>query len=238
VRAELLALRKSALGLTVEALSDCPVIVGLLGDGHPAAAYNKLKHRILGTEGDTALKAVTASLGLTSDQPTHLGRLTDFGVEHGYDQRQVRRYSDKGVRQLAQLLIQSWSPEAAPCLDVYGYQTAPEAFAFMIEVKRPYFIEMREPQVTLYSGSSAPRDLAVDLAAEQQSGMWQVARSADPLEVRVPDETSIAYVWRGELFPKFGMHWRTDLHGYGLTSEALGNKIMVRVLPAFRGTRA
>src|SRR3954462_12996318 len=111
VRGELLALRKTSDGATVETLGGAPVISGLLGNGDPRTAYNRLKHIVLDAEQNTAMAAAASSLGFASDRPTHLGRLEDFGAERGYDQRQVRRYSDRGVRNLAQL-VTAWAVDS------------------------------------------------------------------------------------------------------------------------------
>lgn len=231
VRAELLAIRKTSSGLTVAALTYSPVISGLLGNGDPRIAYNTLKHAILSADADTSLKAATSSLGLSSDKPTHLGRLDDFGAEHGYDQRQVRRYSDKGIAQLARLITSSWITEAVPSLDVFGYQTGPDRFMFTVEARRQQVIEMQPVRTTSYVGTDEPAVVDVPTTHEQD-GIWTIARSTQPIEVEATEETSLVWVWRGELWPKFSVQWRTDLHGHGLTSESVGNKLMVRVLPA------
>jgi hypothetical protein len=230
IRAELLAIRKTSDGLTVAALTHSPVISGLLGNGDPRLAYNTLKHAILSAEADTSLKAATSSLGLASDKRTHLGRLDDFGAEYGYDQRQVRRYSDKGVQQIARFISSSWITDAVPCLDVFGYQTGPDTFMFTFETKRQYVIEMQPVRAVLYVGSDEPRELEVPLAGSED-GIWRQARSTQPIEVEAKAETSLAWTWRGELWPKFGVQWRTDLQGHGVTSESVGNKVMIRILP-------
>lgn len=236
VRAELLAIRKTSHGLTVAALTHCPVIAGLLGNGDPRVAYNSLKHAILSTDADTSLKAATSSLGLTSDKATHLGRLDDFGAEHGYDQRQVRRYSDRGIQQLARLISSSWITEAVPSLDVFIYQTGPDRFAFMVETRCQQFIEMRPLRTRLHVGTHQPEVVDVP-TTERQEGIWNHARTIHPIEVDVTDETSLAWMWRGELWPKFSVQWRTDLIGHCVTSEYVGNKLMVRVMAAIRSAR-
>lgn len=230
VRAELLALRKSRSGLTVGALSGCPTIVGLLGEGDPSVAYNKLKHRVLSADADTALMAAAASLGLASAGQTHLDRLADFGNEHGYEQRQVRRYSDKGIHQLALLIAGSWSPELSPCLEVLCYQTGSDEIAALVNTKRPYFVEMCALQATLYRGSHSPESLTTSMV-ESEEAMWSICRATQPTTLRAEMETSVAWTWRGELFPKFSFSWRSELQGFGVTWEALGNRGMLRLLP-------
>jgi len=55
----------------------------------------------LSLDQDLAVTAAGYSLGYASDYDSHLGRLDDFGRDYTYDQRQARRYSDKGIEQIA-----------------------------------------------------------------------------------------------------------------------------------------
>ncbi|KOX19050.1 hypothetical protein [Nocardiopsis sp. NRRL B-16309] len=228
-RAELLAVRKTAAGLTVDTMAQSPVICGLLGDGDPLSAYNTLKHKVLSTDADMSMKAALASLGFTSDQQTHLGRLDEFGAEHSYEQRQVRRYSDKGVRQLAKLITTNWITEAVPCLDVACFQVAPERFLFVTQARSQYFVEMRPIRVVLYQGKNGPKELDLQ-AVERQEGIWNHV-DMDPIRLQVTDEeTSLVWVWRGELWPKFAVQWCMDVQGVKTVSEGCGNKMRLRLL--------
>ena len=230
VKAELLVIRKASEGLTAAAIARSPVIRGLLGAGDPQVAYNILKHLILNADGDTGLEAAISSLRLTSDQATHLGRLDEFGTDRGYEQRHVRRYSDKGIQQLATLIATNWTVTSVPSLDVHGYQVAADRFIFGAETKRQHYIDMQPLQIHLYRGLEDSYQLKITLT-ESEDDIWNLARLVQPIEVHPVQETSLAFVWRGELWPKFSMQWRTDIVGYGITNESVGNKLMVRLLP-------
>ena len=230
IRSELLVMRKTSDGVTVAALVDSPVIVGLLGDGDPRTAYNKLKHVVLDAEPTIALAAAASSLALTSARSTHLGRLEDFGAEHGYDQRQARRYSDRGVRELAQL-ISAWAVESVPALDVTAYQVGQHDFVFMATARRHHYVEMRPVRATLRVGTGEPQDVTPDFA-DHEEGIWIVGRTPGPVTLLAEEEASLIWEWRGELWPKFSVAWRTDLNGHALVSESLGNKMMIRILPS------
>ncbi len=233
VRAELLAIRKASEGLTPAAVARSPVIRGLLGAGDPQIAYNTLEHLILSAERDTGLEAATSSLGLTSDKQTVLGRLDDFGGERGYEQRHVRRYSDKGIRQLAALIATNWTVDSVPFLEVHGYQVGPDRFVFGVETKCQYYIEMQQLRVDLYRGAEPPHRLAIAVE-ESEDDIWTLVRLVEPIQIQADEETSLTFVWRGELWPKFAVHWRTDIAGYGVITESLANKLMVRLLPGNR----
>lgn len=71
-----------------------PTVVALLGDGDPLLAFTQLQDRILQTIGQAddslPIQAAAYSLGLASDSDTHLGRLTDFGADFGFEARQAQ----------------------------------------------------------------------------------------------------------------------------------------------------
>lgn len=90
-------------------MAHCPVMCGLLGNGDPEVAHVQLSLKILEiieSEDDVmALEATCYSLGLTTTADTHLRRLEEFGAKHFLDQRQARRYSDRGVSQRAPKMV-------------------------------------------------------------------------------------------------------------------------------------
>jgi hypothetical protein len=231
VKVELLAIRKASEGLTPATVARSPVIRGLLGAGDPQIAYNTLQHLILNADSDTGLEAATSSLGLTSDKQTHLGRLDDFGGERGYEQRHVRRYSDKGIRQLAALIATNWTVHSVPLLEVHGYQVGPGRFVLTVETKCQHYIEMQPLRGDLYRGAEPPQRLELAFG-ESREDIWNLARLIEPIEIQADEETSLAFLWRGELWPRFAVHWRTDISGYGVSTESLANKLMVRLVPA------
>lgn len=208
------------------ALATRPVTCGLLGNGDPAVAYNTIKHQLLAADADTALNAAMSSLGLTSGQPTHLGRLEDFGAEHHYDQRQVRRYSDRGIRQLARLIATNWATVSVPQLDVTVVQIGPQSLECHVRTAQHYYIEMRPLKATLRDGEAAPRDLDLP-SAETDGGLWIRQHCAGGVQLSVVTETSLTLVWVGELWPKFAVQIVGSLVGMSVAVEALGSKLMI-----------
>ena len=228
VRAELLAIRKTADGMTVATLSASPVTCGLLGNGDPLVAYNAIKHLLLDADADTALSAAMSSLGLSSDQATHLGRLEEFGFAHHYDQRQVRRYSDKGIRQLARSIATHWATISVPQLDVTVVQTGPDTVEAFARSRHHYYIEMRPLRTTVRGNDGVPNDL--DLApTTRDDGLWLSYQYPNGIQLAVKPETSLTLVWAGELWPKYAVQLIGPVEQLVLTTESLGSKLMLTV---------
>lgn len=222
-----MAIRKTPAGLTVAALAACPVTSGLLGNGDPVVAYNAIKHQLLKVDADTALMAAMSSLALSSGQTTHLGRLEDFGSEHGYDQRQVRRYSDRGIGQLARLIATNWATISVPQLDVTVVQTGLDALGVFPSWRHHYYIEMRPLKVTLRGGDGEPHDL--DLATDQtDDGLWLRYACPDGVQLRVEPEASVIFVWVGELWAKYAVEVVGRLEQVRVAVESLGSQLMIK----------
>ena len=118
IRDELLFARSRPGGLSPHTMAQCPVICALLGNGDPEVAHVQLGLKLLELiEADDDVMAVEAacySLGLATASETHLQRLEEFGSKHFIDQRQARRYSDRGVAQLARLIATNWTTQTVP----------------------------------------------------------------------------------------------------------------------------
>lgn len=225
MRAELLAVRKTDDGLTLASMARCETICTLLGNGDPAVALNLVKHRLLDSDHSRAMQAVMASLGLTSDARTHLGRLEAFGERFGFEQRQARRYSDRGIRELAQLVATNWASSSVPYLDLTVWQTADDRFAVMMTTRLLRVIEMRQPVATLRHGDVAS---GCELGWVLRHHLQHVTgRISEPLDIELAGPTSLAVVWGGELWPKFTV---TAVKGMtrGLRSETVGAKVAIR----------
>lgn len=229
VRAELLAVRKAADGLCLATMATSPVICSLLGDGDPAVALSTFKLRALDMQATTGLKAALSSLGLTSTGRTHLARLEDFGSAHTYDQRQVRRYSDTGIRQLATTIATNWATISVPTLDVTVATASDNAVQVFVVSSRHEFIDMRPLRVTLRQAEE-DTELSLQLAEAAQGSRLE-QRTTKPIEISIQTETSLTFVWRGELWPKFALRLTGDHSQRMVSSESLGNKLMVRFIP-------
>lgn len=228
VLAELLHLRKQSTGVTVDALARSRLICDLLGAGDPYVAYTRLSHEILDSDLDLPVKAAAASLGLLAEGDTHLKRLDAFGDEVGMDQRQVRRYSDRGIRTLARLIATNWPTETVPRLTA-AVVRAEQSWELHLATARLLAVEMRPVTVTLLAGSIR-KEIAPKWATWDDDA-WQQSHTVEPM--RIADkgkETSVVIVWRGELWPKHAVSWIGE-HA-DATSESLGSKLMLRIASA------
>lgn len=227
VLAELLALRKQAAGVTVDTLARATVVSDLLGAGDPVVAYTRLGHEILDSDLDLPVKAAAASLGFLAAGDTHLKRLDAFGAQIGMEQRQVRRYSDRGIRTLARLIATNWPTETAPRLSVAVVRSERD-WEIHLTAERLHAVEMHEPSVTVLAGGTSHNLAPAWMTRDDH--VWQRTHTVEPL--RASDdgvETSVVIVWRGELWPKHAVTW-IGSHT-GATSESLGNKLMLRLAP-------
>lgn len=225
VLAELLLLRKQSAGITVDTLARSTTICDLLGAGDPFVAYTRLSHEILESDLDLPVNAAAASLGFLAEGDTHLKRLDAFGAQIGMDQRQVRRYSDKGIRTLARLITTNWPTETVPQLTVAVVRSE-RGWELHLTTARLLAVDMRPVAVTVLDGTA--REVTSPEWAVHDDHVWEFAHTVEPLHIRDSgEETSVVIVWRGELWPKFAATWLGQ-HG-DVTSESLGNKLMLRL---------
>lgn len=217
VLGELLAARKTAEGLSPNAMAQCRVMVGLLGDGDPLVAFTRLQARVLESLelGDDVMpiEAAAYSLGLSSDQKTHLDRLNDFGMEFGYEARQARRLSDKGIRQLAQLVASNWVVHTVPTLELFIAQQRDGSLALTLRTRRQRFVDMAALSVRREAADGRE---AVPASGETQAvgcaqddSLWVTERLAEPLHLPVEELSesgaSVRFVWHGEMWPRFSV---------------------------------
>lgn len=223
---ELRELRRATAGVTVESLATSRVITRLLGDGDPYLAYTRLQHALLDATSGRSTKAAAASLGFSSAGATHLDRLVEAGDDlGGLDQRQVRRLSDKGLEALSVLIASNWAVESVPSLDV-AINYLDQGSAVMLRTVRPLVVAMGDVEVDVLVGNrhidpplNWVREVRDDAEHARLQGTMLVSDSGL--------ETSLAVVWRGELWPKFAVHWLDQ--ATGVSAETLGNKLMIRL---------
>lgn len=232
VLAELLATRKSREGLTVASLTSSPTMCRLLGNGDPLLAYNRFKQRALkhlrSTE-SLAVEAALASLGLTALGSTHLARLDEFGSDRGYEQRQVRRHSDQGVRVLAHLIATNWVGASSPVLSLMLWPSADRdrSATARIEAHWPVDLSMRAVEVQLASGAVPTLH---QLSGAAESDGWLIEALA-PLSLGVHDlESGVKVSWPGEIWPRFAVRL-VGAWDHVLAIDALGNSLVI----AYRG---
>lgn len=229
VRQELLGLRKAQHGMTIESLGSAPFITGLLGEGDPSQAFNVISRNVLASDLGLSLKSAAASLGLLAVGETHLQRLDDYGAEVGLDQRQVRRYSDNGVVTLAQLIVSTWTTTGVPCLDI---TVAAEDYtiSLLVATRRLLVVEMRPVAITVH-GSGASQSVHYPHHEQDADDDWWVRQvPTEPIMIDMHDaetEVAVRVVWRGEMFPKFGIIFPHGLDDM-LTFESHGNTCQIR----------
>ncbi len=226
VLAELLSLRKSRSGVTLASIAHADTICQLLGAGDPYVAFSKLRHQVLDSDLGLSIRAAASSLGLLAEGESHLARLVAFGEEAFLEQRQVRRYSDKGIRELARLITTNWPTETSPQLTAI---ISPNSVGWEMQVTtaRLNAVEMKDPQVAVLVGAeTAYPELSWKVGVR---GAWFHSGLREPIFVyKAGDvEISVVVVWRGELWPKFNTVWLGTFDGG--TVETLGTKLMLRL---------
>jgi len=227
VKSELLRMRKTQDGVTVGALARTEALRQVLGGGDPRLAYNGLKHIMIVKSDSLAVVAASYSLGFASDAPSHLGRLDDFGTEYGYDQRQARRHSDKGVVELARHIGSEWTLEASPVLDVHILRADEEVLEVYVRAERLRFIDMREPLIEAVEASGARAVVTCDW---REAGDDQFIRAASNFLISLDDATqrALSIRWQGEIWPRFAVSV-PPITKADLGIEALGCRLQLVV---------
>lgn len=217
-------------------MAQCPVMCDLLGNGDPEVAHVQLSLKILEIiEADDdvmALEAACYSLGLATAADTHLRRLEDFGSKHFIDQRQARRYSDRGVRQLARLIATNWTIETVPEATMILVGTGdPGNVGFTIRLRRQRHVDMHEPKIGIWSVTQdEPNPLAVAWKRTCELDALWIEDEFDSPEVLTADhETTIRLVWGGEVWPKFTVVLTGNIDAAMVISETLGAACAVSI---------
>jgi hypothetical protein len=226
---ELKALRKRTDGASVAAVSASPTICRLLGNGDPLVAWSRLQHLALNTPWSRDVEAACYSLGFASNATTHLARLEEFAAAFYVDQRQARRYSDRGLLQLAQVITTNWVLDAVPTLDIVLTPCSPSEVVMYARVSTPEVVSMQLPQLEVIRDNGEQRlDVEyVEVPGEQVIGY----RFARPITVEVTGASSIVIRWFGELWPKFSVQISGIWPTFTPIVETLGAKAMVRLIP-------
>ncbi|MGK2321275.1 hypothetical protein [Gordonia rhizosphera] len=227
---ELRALRKRTDGASVAGLASSPTITQLVGNGDPLVAWSRLQHLALDAEWSREIEAACYSLGFASTSDTHLGRLEDFAAEFYMDERQARRYSDRGLIELSRLITSNWILDAVPTCDVVLNANGPTCCELYARCGHPESVRMDPPRFEVLSDAPA-EELHPQWVTEQHDGRC-TTRFARPAAVLLSGETSLVVRWSGEVWPKFS----AQLSGSWVEStpvvECLGNKMMIRWFPS------
>lgn len=218
-------------------MANYPTMRRLLGDGDALIAFQRLQHRILETldTGDDvrAVEAAAYSLGLGSAGETHLDRLNDFGTDYGLEARQVRRYSDLGIRQLAQLITSNWIVHAVPTLEVFATQQSNGSLAIGLRTTRQDLIDMSPVQSFSVEPDGERTVLDADLSDASPSDRVIVQTLRQPFVLLAPQQGAprhLRFEWEGEIWPRFVMNVVGPIAPeYVLTTQTLGNAMQLSV---------
>jgi len=218
-------------------MANYPAIRRLLGDGDPLVAFGRLQHRILETldtrDDVRALEAATYSLGLGSAGQTHLDRLVDFGNAHGYEARQVRRYSDLGIRQLAELITSNWIVHAVPTLEVLAAHQSNGSWAITLRATHPNLIDMAPVDVLSVDGQGHRAPVEANLTDRGSTDRVEVLTLAEPFVLAAAKPgvpRHLRFEWKGEVWPRFVLNVVGPVAaGTVLTSQTLGNALQLSV---------
>lgn len=232
---ELLAARKRPGGLSPQSMAQCPVMSDLLGNGDPEVAHVQLCLKVLEiTEADddvTDLEAACYSLGLTTEADTHLARLQQFGDKYYIDQRQARRYSDRGIKQLARLIATHWTTQTVPEATVIVIGTGPSRVAYTVQTRCQLHVDMRPIKVGIWLASQdAPTPVDTTWRATGDDP-WVEQEFGAPEMLLIDEETTIRIVWRGEVWPKFTVVFTGNLDASMARTETLGAACAVTLTP-------
>ena len=227
IRRELLNLRKQRANLSPEALVHAAALSTILGDSDPRVAYNSLKHVVLSHSERRPIMAAAYSLGFASEGTTHLDRLTEFGSEYGYDQRQARRYSDRGIAELASWITRERTIEASPVLRAQILRADDVALEVVVTTERLSFIEMQVPLLETVHKDGRREQLDTDW--NESTGTIVQSRTSAIVGQNDP-RPALSVFWRGELWPLIFLE--APLTGEAsnrLLVYALGNRLQLSV---------
>ncbi len=237
IHAELVAARKRPGGLSPQTMALCPVMCDLLGNGDPEVAHVELSLKLLElieAEDDVrAIEAACYSLGLTTAADTHLARLEEFGAKHFLDQRQARRYSDRGLEQLARLISTHWTVPTVPEATLILIGVLPGQIGFTVQTRRQRHVDMRDPAVSVWQDGDKERTpLAVQWKrTSEPDALWVKDEFETPHVLVVKTETTLRVVCRGETWPKFTVVLTGDIDASTVRCETLGAACAVTVSP-------
>jgi len=231
VHHELLAARKNPYGLTLEQMAACPVLLELLGNGDPLTARRSLIHHIheleAADQADMPIRAAAASLGLADQTKTHLDRLNNFGTEYGYEQRQVRRFSDKGLRELAATITTRPLNLARSNVDLFIHwddtDPATPGWAIAAITHQHWFVHMEALQLSIGSHRNDQTTIPLETTA-QRDKVWITTRYEPVFLTNLTATVVVTLRWPGELLPKYTTLIASDQAPGSIVTEAVGDR--------------
>ena len=211
-------------------IAESQTVCQLLGNGDPVLAWSQLQHLALGVEWSKDIEAACYSLGFASTGSTHLARLEEFAAELYIDQRQARRYSDRGLVQLTRLICTNWVTYSVPTFDMVITPSSSSTVVLYFQCCRPEVVRMAVP--TVRSRNAVGEKVFDFTTTEWRDGPMICVRVEQPLTADLQGETSITASWSGELWPKFSVRMAGHTPHVTEIVECLGAKMVVRLLEA------
>jgi len=229
ILAELKAIRKRRFGMTKDALAASPLIVGYLGNGDAEVAHSVFVQSALRHEWQQEIEAALYSLGVACEEESHLDRLESFAAEWFMDQRQARRYSDKGLEQIATLITTNWAVFSTPTIQLtYTYVPALAQMRVDVVAKHLLATAMKEPKFSLIErGTSAY--LVFSFVADEDE-CHRSLKTTLYLDWIPGQLFQLTTVWRGELWPMFEQLLAAEItQEMQVRVQTSGNKSVVLV---------
>ncbi|MDR1237004.1 MAG: hypothetical protein LBK28_02060 [Propionibacteriaceae bacterium] len=245
VLSELLAARKQPEGLTEGLMARLPTLTALLGDGDPKAALDDLVRNVLAHSQETddalAVTAAAYSLGLTreldSRANTHLARLEAFGAAYGFEQRQARRHSDNGLRELTKLITSHFTTRTQPRLDlviVTSQRDSGDAVTVFIDLHTHPAAPMRPPRLGIRLDDQPSGEVALrfvpSLSKTDQTPGWSHQTLDRPLTVPLSQAVRLSLRW-GPLWPQLTVMVTGERSNqFDVVTEVVGRRVGVGVM--------
>lgn len=213
VLAELKVIRKRRFGMTKDALAASPLIVGFLGNGDAEVAHSVFIQSALRHEWQQEIEAALYSLGVACEEESHLDRLEAFAAEWFMDQRQARRYSDKGLEQIAMLITTNWAVFSTPTIQL-TYTYVPTLAQMRIDVVAQHLLvtAMKEPKFSSIE-HGAITELVFPFAVDEDTQRRTITTTL--YSDWAPKESfQMTTVWRGELWPMFEQSFAAEINKF------------------------
>lgn len=171
----------------------------------------------------SACEAASYSLGLCTYADINLARLEQFGAVRFLDQRQARRYSDRGLLQLARLISTHWTTQTVPEATLILVGLDESRVGLTVQLRWQRHIHIHPPKLSLWrDGQPHPAPFAATWTdASEPDALWHEHELAEPTVVELEGEATVRLVWRGETWPTFIVVLTGDIHADMVKSQTL-----------------
>jgi hypothetical protein len=223
IRSELRTLRRLPGELDESKMLEAPVLLKGLGGGNADIALSRLLLFSRHQSDDRDIIAALATMGHRNDRESVQERLDDYSLVHGFDARTIRRWSDRGIDKLAQLILTN-SPWVDPriALDV---ELREESSRFRVRFEVPAIIGMRLPTMRVNDS-----DYALSFS-RLKSSEQQINYSTSWHETALKHEqTAVKFTLecRGEMVPTYVLNSTVETSDVTITSYLSLYRLVVK----------